>query len=62
MTQDLNGVNSIMKKLYLPGDARSKNGIMARGRNIYRGTSHQANPKKSRKQRLMAEAQRRIRK
>lgn len=34
---DINNMNSIMKEMYLGGDARSTRGILSRGRNVYKG-------------------------
>ena len=34
--------NDYMKKMRLPGDARSTRGILSRGRNVYRGGSPSA--------------------
>lgn len=39
---DMRNMNKIMKELYLPGDARSTRGMMARGRNVYKGGSPSA--------------------
>lgn len=47
--QDRNGMNAIMKKMYLPGDSRSTRGIMARGKPIYGSLTNAANPKKMNK-------------
>lgn len=61
MTQDLRGMNKIMKEMYLPGDARSLRGILARGKNVYKGMSHGANPKKlGKSKRIRKAAQSRI--
>ena len=59
--QDLANMNKIMKEYYLPGDARSRRGTMARGRNVYMGSRMSPKPKRlGRKKRIVNAASRRL--